>query len=1011
MRAYQVAMLLALTAIADGLSAQQATFREEKQVVKTYPFSGPNPSPVRPVRQGVQQRIYPYFAYDDFTSTAVDQTWNIVSLENPYIKVEVLPAVGGKLLGALEKSTGKEFIYTNHVLKFRNIAMRGAWASGGIESNFGIMGHAPSTANPVDYLVRKNADGSVSCFVGSIDLPSRTEWRVEYRVPPDKAYVEAHSLVYNPQPLDQSYYVWMNMAERASQDLELILPGSSWIGHNYAIPNQPWPAGADGINLALYKNHEKVRNGSFFVIGSLKDFSGGYWHDSDFGYGHWALHEEVPGQKFFRWDLARSGAIWENLLTDKDGQYLEHQTGRLLDQSDTGSFAPYSADHWQELYFPYKKIGPMVKATPFGALNVRREGDALIVSFCALQKLDEKLRVLAAGKEIFVDRVVLATLQVYEKRIPASVAKGELRVDVGDKLSYTDDPKDGLLSRPLTFRNYDSSSLEGLYQAAERDDRERNYDAALQGYRQCLDRDPSHLRALTRLAAIYCRRAEYRRGLDYARKALDFVMYDPGANYIYAILSRRMGNLVDAKESLGWAARSMQFRSSAYSELGGIYLMEGNLARAEEYLKRSLEYDVNNVRSHQVLATVYRLSKQPGKAHETLARILDIDPLNHLARFEQYLLEPGAASLARFQSMIRSELPHETYLEIAAYYVNLRQDRDALRVLEAAPEQPTVRYWQAYLLRNTSPAESRRALEKASSLSPYLVFPFREESIPVFQWAAQSGSNARPDDWKPGYYLGLIYWGLQRHEDARAAFEALGDRPDYAPAYISRAFLMKDANVLKAQADYERAWSLDKKDWRTWYHLASFYSEKGMSDKALNLAVQAQELFPNEDAIRVMAARAYLNSGQYSQCNSVLANSTILPFEGQSDIHHLFVQCLLSESMAGMKSGQYAQAIERLERSREYPERLGTGAPDDPDYRIQDYLLMFCYRESGMPAKAEQAMERTASYSSRHALRDVETRSKQVDEWYRTRFRTETEPDALRQLSRLMGTGPRQRDE
>ena len=221
------------------------------------------------------------------------------------------------------------------------------------------------------------------------------------------------------------------------------------------------------------------------------------------------------------------------------------------------------------------------------------------------------------------------------------------------------------------------------------------------------------------------------KGLEYAHKALDFVMYDPGANYIYGILSRRLGNLADAKETLGWAARSMEFRSSAYSELGGIYVMEGNLERAEGYLKRSLEYDVNNVRTRQVLATVYRLRKQPAMAREVLAKILEIDPLNHLARFEQYLLEPGPAELSRFQSMIRNEMPHETYLEIAAYYMNLRQDGDALRVLDAAPEQATVRYWQAYLLREKSPAESRRALEKASrfphisySLSAKSRFPY-----------------------------------------------------------------------------------------------------------------------------------------------------------------------------------------------------------------------------------------------------------------------------------------------
>ena len=982
---------LAWILLAGQLAAQQAVIREEKRVIKTYPYSGPNPSPTRAVRQGLDQRIYPYHAFDDLTSAAVDQTWNVVRMENPYIQVYILPAVGGKLLGAIEKSTGRPFIYYNHVLKFRDIAMRGPWTSGGIEANFGIIGHAPSVASPVDYLVRKNPDGSVSCFVGTMDLPSRTEWRIEYRLPPDKAYVEARSLWYNPQPLDQSYYAWMNMAEKAGQDLELILPGTAWIGHNYAVSKQPWPIRADGLNLAWYKNHDKVAEGSFFVVGKDADFSGGYWHDSDFGYGHWAPHEEVPGQKFFRWDLARSGGIWENLLTDSDGQYIEHQTGRLLDQSDTGAFAPYSEDRWSEIYFPYKKIGPMVTATPYGALNVRRDSGGLAVSFCALQNIDEKLRVRAGEKEIFTDRIVLKPMEVYEKRIAAAVKRGELRVDIGDKLSYSDDPDDGLLSRPFTFRKYATASLEGLYQSAERDDHERNYDAALEKYLGCLKRDPWNVRALTRIAALYCRRAEYTKGLEYARKALDYAMYDPGANYIYGILSERLNRLTDAKEALGWAARSMEFRAAAYGESGAIYLKETNFARAQEYFRRSLEYDANNVHTYELLTTIYRVSRQPDNARESAAKILEIDPLNHLARVEQYLLDPRPAALARFQSGIRTELRHEVYLEIAAYYVNLGRDADALRVLEAAPEQATVRYWQAWLLRGRSPAKSREVLAQASALSPYLVFPFRPESIPVFQWAAAE----RPGDWKPAYYLGLIYWGLCRDEDARRTFDGLGERPDYAAAYVTRAFLERGAAPAKAGADLERALALDKKDWRNWYQLASFDLGEGSSGKALGLAVEAYRQFAGRDAIKVLAARAYLENGRYEECNSVLAGATILPFEGQSDVHGLFVRCLVSQAMVDMKGGQYSRAIDALQGSRAYSERLGTGAPAHPDYRIQDYLLMFCYRESGAPGKAAEALERVRS-----------AQTQRVEEWYRTRFRAEPVPTAYGELVRLVRGGP-----
>jgi Flp pilus assembly protein TadD len=1006
-RTHSLALPL-LFALAACLLGQQATIREEKRVIKTYPFSGPDPDPImtRSSMWGRGLRLYPYFFFDKLSYTGTDQAWNVVRMENPYVQIFVLPAEGGKMIGAVEKSTKKEFIYYNHVRKFRHIALRGPWTSGGIELNFGIVGHTPATATPVDYLIRKNPDGSVSCFVGTMDLPSRTQWRVEFVVPPDKAYFETRALWYNPQPLNQSYYVWMNAANKLTKDLEFIFPGTRYIGHNYSVPERPWPMTEDGRNLAFYKEHNDTDDGSFFIHGVLNDFSGGYWHDSDFGYGHWAIHEDVPGQKFFRWNLSRAGAIWENLLTDSDGPYFEPQNGRLLDQSDHEFFAPYSTDHWREVWFPYKKIGPMVKATPYGALNARNTGDAIELGFCALQQINDDLVVRAGDKEVYRERLVLKPMQVYEKKLPVVVKKGELRVDVGDKLSYTDDPEAEVLKRPLNFRNYDESSLEGLYQSAEREEKARNYDLALEKYLACLKREPLHVRALTRVAEIYCRKAEYKKALGYASKALDFVMYDPDANYIYGVIARRMGDLTDAKETLGWAARSMKYRSGAYCQLGEIYLMERNFGRATEYLQRSLNYDAFNIKTYEVLSTTYRLLKQPEKANEMLSKILEIDPLNHLARFEQYLLDPGEEKLNNFKSLIRNELPHETYLEIAMYYVNLGLNDDALQLLEVAPEQATIRYWQAYLLRDKSPEQSRKVLARAASLSPYLVFPYREESIPMFEWAAKTAAS----DWKAKYYLGLIYWGLRRQQDALKMLDECGDRPDYAPAYISRANLERESAPQKALADYERAYAVDKSDWRNWHHLASYYGEQGMHDKALKLAVEASKRFPDEDLIKILLARSYLNSGHYRDCYSVLENATILPFEGQRDVHDLFVQCQICMAMEAMKKGQYDEAIKRLEGSKEYPERLGTGKPGNPDYRAQDYLMMFSYEKMGTPAKVQEARKRIQSYSGRYSRGSAETTQAAVDRWYRSTFPAESELKALQELVSVVRGSRRRRN-
>jgi hypothetical protein len=468
-------------------------------------------------------------------------------MENPYLEVLILPDEGGKIMAAIDKGTGKDFLYYNHVRKFRQIALRGPWTSGGLELNFGIVGHSPSTATPVDYLLRENKDGSVSCTVGNMDLPSRTHWRVTFTLHPDKAYIDSNTVWYNPQPFSQSYYVWMTGANKLSEDLQFIYPGTAFIGHNYDAPERPWPFLADGRDLSMFREHDHGDPQSVFIHGTMEDFAGCYWHESDFGFGHWALYEDLPGQKFFRWRLSRAGYIWEDLLTDSDGQYWEPQMGRLLDQDDHEFFAPYTIDQWNEIWFPYKEIGPMVDATPFAALNVERKNGTVSLGINALQKIEEDLIVFVADQEVHRQRISLSPMEIFQKDIPGVAQEGEIRVVIGDKLSYTDDPNAGDLTRPLNFRNYRETTTEGLYQSAERNEKARSFSLALNQYLEVLEDEPLHMRALTRVAELYCRRAEYEKALQYAHRALDYVMYDPDANYIYGVISRSMVNLLDAK--------------------------------------------------------------------------------------------------------------------------------------------------------------------------------------------------------------------------------------------------------------------------------------------------------------------------------------------------------------------------------------------------------------------------------------------------------------------------------
>src|SRR3990172_8828140 len=115
-------LMVSLGSGACGLDHSRATITEETRNIKTYPFGDPDPVPI--LARGRSAAIYPYFRFDGFSSEGRDQEWKVVRLENAYLTVYVLPEAGGKIWGAIEKSTGKDFIYWNEVMKFRDVAMR-----------------------------------------------------------------------------------------------------------------------------------------------------------------------------------------------------------------------------------------------------------------------------------------------------------------------------------------------------------------------------------------------------------------------------------------------------------------------------------------------------------------------------------------------------------------------------------------------------------------------------------------------------------------------------------------------------------------------------------------------------------------------------------------------------------------------------------------------------------------------------------------------------------------------
>ncbi|RPJ71617.1 MAG: DUF5107 domain-containing protein [Acidobacteria bacterium] len=940
----------------------RATTREYRKTIRTYPFSDPNPI-------ATVGRIYPYFRFDGYTDTPVDREWRVVELENDYVKVTVLPEIGGKIWSAVEKSTGRSFIYDNHVVKFRDIAMRGPWTSGGIEPNYGIIGHTPNCATPVDYAAWHD-DRGAHVVIAVLDLLTRTRWRLKITLPADKAYFTTESFWQNGTPIEQPYYTWMNTGIKASGNLELIYPGTHYIGHEGEV--FPWPIHAgNGKNLAFYEQNDFGPYKSYHVLGRHSDFFGAYWHDDEFGMGRYSARDDKLGKKAWIWGLSRQGMIWEQLLTDTDGQYVEVQSGRLFNQAAEGStrtpfkhhgFLPYAADTWTEYWFPVKGTKGFVKANEYGALNVTTEKGRFTVRFSPLQSVNETLQVLDGERVVFSTKLALSPMQTWSQAFDAEIPTARLHVRIGDVLEYRGEAGDEL-SRPLeTPEGFDWESVQGLWLQGKEWMRQREYVPAQAALEKCLKKDPNFLPALADLAVVRYRAMDYQAARDLSRRALAIDTYDPAANYYYALASSRLGKMTDAMDGLEVAALHPAFRAAAWTELARLHFKEGATASAGRYARRALEGDRLNVEAWRIAAVAARVRGDERAANEAIRAVQSVDPTDVFGLFESRLLAGDTSIGGELKDVVRNELPHETYLELAIWYHNLGRQDEACRVLELAPPQAEVLYWLAYLQHQRQDPSAAATLKRAGAASANLVFPFRWESAAVFEWAA-----SRTGTWQAKYYLALIHWSRNEMTRARDLLDQCGDSVDFAPFYAARSKAFEPVSRDRALADLKRAAGLDSRAWRYGRLLVEWFIEDQDYRAALETASRYHQAEPGNYIIGMLHAKSLLLNGRFAEADQALRALKVLPYEGATEGRGLYREAQLMLAVEHLKAGRVEDGLKRVAAAREWPEHLGAGKPypEDVDERIEDWMEAQGLERQGKGPAARTALERLAAGASR----------------------------------------------
>ena len=925
-------------------TAQNAVVRETTQTLTTYPFSDPDPVP----KPG---RIYPYFRYDGYTDKPVMKDWKFIELENDYIKVYITPEIGGKIWGAYEKSTNFPFIYFNHVVKFRDVAMRGAWTSGGIEMNFGDIGHAPTVSAPVDYFTRTNADGSVSCFLGAWDWSARTRWMVEVNLPKDKAYFTTKSHWYNATAFETSYYHWMNAGFKAAGNLEFVFPGTNYIGHDGEVG--PWPKDSLGRNLNFYEQNNFGTYKSYHVLGKKTDFYGGFWHDDNMGFARYSPYHEKLGKKIWIWGLSREGMIWEKLLTDNDGQYVELQSGRLFNQAAEGSmyspfkhvsFMPYTHDTWTEYWFPVKHTRGLTHATPQGAMNLRVKDGWLKMDYCAVSLVQDTLSISIDNQRLLLKRLDLKPLETVRDSIRWSGEVEKLAIKIGDELIADGQPS--ATRRPLAApKEFDWESEYGLYTRAKDLAHQRHYEEAEVYFTKLLAKNPTHVDALVDLAELYLTKKWIKNDLASAnlKQALSIDAYHPKANYLRGTVE--WNNLNVAEDFLGVASLDVRYRSAAKTHLATVAIRNKDWKKAEEYLNLAKEADVQNIRAAELSLINTRKQGKIVQALKLAETLLYQDPLNHLARFEKYLITQRPEDKIDFVASIQSELPHETYLELAILYEQLICREEGLRLLELAPKHPMVLLWKGNFMKSLG-QDGKSVQRDALKMPAEGVFPFRVEDNLMLQNAQFDEDKEQVA--KASYYSFLVASAVQTRDPKWIKKEE--EEIAYAPYFLSKAELLKDnkEEVLKA---LEKAYEIDPKSWRVVKRLAEFYATNGELKKAIRINEEKLTKYlktkkvetsglPEHEIYILGQQRAELlkQAGRYQEALEVLNSLTILPNEGASGAHKLYRELNIRYAATLNQQKKYREAFAVLEQAEKWPENLGSGEPYNPDNRLTWYL-------------------------------------------------------------------------
>ncbi len=959
------------------MSSSSVIVRREPVVLPTYEPLPPDKNPMfleKRVYQGSSGRVYPLPFYNRISETKTERSWDAVHIENEFIKVMILPELGGRIHVGEDKTNSYDFFYRQNVIKPALVGLAGPWASGGVEFNW-PQHHRPATFMPVEVAIEEHADGSKTVWLSDHDPMERMKGMHGVCVRPGRAAIELKMRAYNRTPHVQSFLWWANVATHANEGYQSFFPPDvtavadhakratsrfplcedRYYGVDYArrakhgtpadevpkqfVPPHCLPPGRRPPipnyrpnDLAWYANIPVPT--SYMCLGSKQDFSGGYDHLKRAGLVQIADHHIAPGKKQWTWGNHDFGYAWDRNLTDSDGPYVELMIGVYTDnQPDFSFLQPGETKAWSVYWYPIREIGAAQAANLDAAISLAVKNGRAALGVAVTQARPDGCVELWRGKKRvarWAQALDPASPLCAETTLPVRTTASELRVVVQgggrELISYTPKPAaKGEMPSPATepLPPEEVASADELYTIGLHLWQYRHATRSPVLYwEEALRRDPADSRCNQALGRWYLRRGEFARAEAFFRRAIERLVsrnpnpLDGEPYYDLGLALRFQDRLDEAYDALHKAVWSQAWQAAGYHALAEIDCTRRDWTKARDHLERALRVNMDNLRARNLRVVVLRELGRDAEAAAALAETLALDPLDVWAR-QLRGDEAGCDT--------------QTRIDVALDYARAGFFSEALAALrQAKPEPysgtaPLLEYYRAdFFARSGDAAAARAAAKRAAAAAPDYCFPARLEEIGILEAALRRN----PKDARAAYYLGNLFYDRRRYAEAIAWWERSARRePEFPVVWrnLGIAYFNIGHAAAKARRAYERALTANPADARLFYERDQLWKRVGVTARRrLREFERRSDLVQERDDATIEWCALLNQTGQPARAAAILAARRFQPWEGgEGQALGQHVRTHLALGRAALRAGDAAASSTEFTTALEAPDNLG----------------------------------------------------------------------------------------